>query len=146
MALFRINRKGMIDTVYLSQITPEPIADEIRRVMRLTNGHWKPVLKNGKPAQSDFFILPVQFELQDNCSTTNMNMSMLFDFGLEDNAAKYTLLPHIVIIGYTGISCGPRNYVVSPIKPVILPKIENVIFTKKGSLPATQNRNPKTKN
>ena len=51
-AKFRVSKEGKIDSVYVSYGTAPAVHEELNRVFKLTNGKWKPQMKNGKAVES----------------------------------------------------------------------------------------------
>lgn len=112
-AKFKVSKTGKIDTVYMSRGTDESIRLELNAAFKRTNGYWTPKMQNGQLVESDTYLLPLQFKLENtrnngysldkNYRQTLDQFSNLFDFqdGSKQPVNQFIILDPIIFVGYT---------------------------------------------
>jgi hypothetical protein len=104
---FNIGADSLVNNVAVSVETPSSIALALKDAIRATNGYWTPKQVNGKPVESDPFIMPFVFYYSLGCEgevevmrsnkfNVGMDNMLNFDDGQELSMMKCTLLPAFI--------------------------------------------------
>jgi hypothetical protein len=104
---FSIGKDGLVKEVSVTAETPSAIADALKEAVKATNGYWKPKYVNGKPVESDPFVMPLMFYyslgcngdtevMQSNRFNVGMKNMLTFDDGNTLQMMKCTLMPAFI--------------------------------------------------
>lgn len=85
---FKIDTTGKIDSLTSLFSTHPSLESEAARVIKLTDGKWKPALKNGIPV-SAWHFMPLAFMLDGNVETARGNRIAKGDEYYNEGLAKY---------------------------------------------------------
>ena len=63
--MFEVSSRGTIDSIYIYASSDSLATDEVKRVLKLSNGLWLPSrLEDGRPVKSKPFIIPIIYVIE----------------------------------------------------------------------------------
>lgn len=82
---FKVDTLGKIADILFSRNTPDNLIPFISKAISSTNGEWEPAYSNNKKITSNFFLLPIFFILENNCTPKDGSYASLLSILTTNN-------------------------------------------------------------